>query len=131
MSDTRIHKHGAQSGATVARKPRVVLVGPTTQHAEAAEQLRTLGWDVFTVPTVDDLVCTILARKPNAVVLPEETGTETGYLVAAKLRKAKPKLKVILVGQRTADGERFAKFVGGILVPGTDNLAMIVSELNQ
>ena len=96
-----------------------------------AEQLRKLDWEVLTVPAGDDLACAVLARKPSVVVLPAETGWESGYLVAAKLRASRKKLRVVLVTPtRTSDGERFAKFVGAALVAepeGTAKLATAVT----
>jgi hypothetical protein len=105
---------GSSCGAaTVARKPRAVVVGNSLFAANAADQFRKLGWDVCTIAKSDDLTGAVLAKKPSAVILPAEAGTESGHLIAAKLKKAKPKLKVVLVGsEHTLEAERFAKFVG-------------------
>ncbi len=115
MSDKRQLNLG---GVATARQPRLVLVGgvgavSNTASGRVADQFRNLGWDVFNVPVGNDLACSVLARKPSAVLLPVETGWESGYLIAAKLRTAKRKLKVVLVTKtRTTEAERFAKFVG-------------------
>ena len=64
------------------------------------------------------------------MVLPVETGWESGYLVAAKLRAAKRKLKVVLVApQRTDEAERFARFVGATLVADADGAAKVLNAM--
>lgn len=128
MSDKRQLNTG---GVATARKLRVVLVGGMGA-ARVAEQLRALDWDVHNIPTGDDLACTVLMRRPNAVLLPVETGWETGYLVAAKLRKAKPKMRIVLVAPvRTSQAERFAKFVGAILVTEKEGVSKFVSAVTS
>jgi len=120
MSDKR--QLGGGGAVATVRKPRAVLVGGAGS-ARLAETLRKLDWEVFSVPAGDDLACAVLARKPAAVVLPVETGWESGYLVAAKLRAARKKLKVILLAKvRTDEGERFAKFVGATLVTDAEGV---------
>ena len=95
----------------------VFVSGAGSAGGVVAEQLRTLDWDVFAVPADEDVACTVLARRPTVVVIPVETGWESGFLLAAKIRKAKPRVKVVLVAPtRTAEAERFAKFVGATLV---------------
>jgi DNA-binding NarL/FixJ family response regulator len=114
MTDKRIYCCGGDGGtATVARKPRAVVVGNSLFAANAADQFRRLGWDVCTIANADELATLVLAKKPNAVILPIQAGAESGHLVAAKLKKARPKLKVVLVAEkRSGEAERFAKFVG-------------------
>ncbi len=113
-----------QLGATVLttlRKPRVVLVGGLGTE-RMTELLRSQDWEVLSLPACDDLACTIAARKPTVVVLPVRTGWESGYLVAAKLRAAKRKLRVVLVApSRTEEAERFSRFVGAVLVTEGDS----------
>ena len=119
-------------GLATGRKPRLVLVGGVGGGAagKVAEQLRKLEWDVFAVQADEDIACTVLARRPSVVVIPVETGWETGYLLAAKIRKAKPRVKVVLVAPlRTPDAERFAKFVGATLVAETDGATKLVSAV--
>jgi biotin carboxylase len=131
MSDKRQLTSG---GVATVRKPRLVMVGGVGggTAGKVAEQFRKLEWDVCAVPTSEDLACAVLARRPSAVVIPVETGWETGYLLAAKLRKAKPRMKVVLVAPtRTAEAERFAKFVGATLVAETDGAAKLVSAVTS
>jgi hypothetical protein len=134
MSDKRILTCGAQCGAgatgAVARKPRAVIVGNSVFAGNAADQFRKLGWDVFHVAADDDLAAAVLAKKPNAVLLPAETGTESGHLIAAKLRKAKPKMKVVLIAAaRSAWAERFAKFVGATFAVESDGASKVVAAV--
>jgi len=133
MSDKRILTCGAlcgTGGMAVARKPRAVIVGASVFSGNAADQFRKLGWDVFTVAAAADLAGAVLAKKPNAVLLPVETGAESGHLIAAKLRKAKPKLKVVLVdSNRAAEAERFAKFVGAAYAAESDGAAKVVAAV--
>jgi hypothetical protein len=114
----------------VARKPRAVVVGNSLFAANAADQFRKLGWDVCTIANSDDLAAAVLAKKPNAVVLPDVTGAESGHLIAAKLKKARPKLKVVLVGtERTLEAERFAKFVGAAFAVESDGACRVVAGI--
>lgn len=134
MSDKRILTCEAQCGsfgmAMVARKPRAVIVGNSVFAGNAADQFRKLGWDVFSVAEADDLAEAVLAKKPSAVLLPTETGAESGHLIAAKLKKLKPKLKVVLVGAKhTPKAERFAKFVGATFAVEADGASKVVSAV--
>ena len=88
MSDKRNFSCGS-NGATamVARKPRAVIVGNSIFAANAADQFRKHGWDACSITVGDDLACAVLAKKPNAVLLPAETGAESGHLIAAKIRR--------------------------------------------
>ena len=105
----------SKSGADTARRkaPRVVLGGGPGFAPETAEQLRQHGWDVCSAGTTDNLHALALRKNPAAVVLPVETGGESGFLTCAKLRLMRPKLRVVLVGEPTPRAERFAGFVGG------------------
>jgi hypothetical protein len=131
MSNGRLFCSGPTCGpVAVARKPRAVVVGNSLFAANAADQFRTHGWDAFTILNADDLAVAVLAKKPNAVLLPVETETESGHLIAAKLKKLKPKLKVVLVGdKRTAEAESFARFVGATLALESDGAGKVVSSV--
>ena len=131
MNSNRLLSCGGHGGCTAtARKPRAVVVGNSVFTANVTDRLRALGWDVVNIAAGDDLARAILARKPSAVILPAETGEESGPLVAAKLRKVKPKMKVAIVDQnRSATAERFAKFVGASYVIESDGAARAVSSI--
>ena len=125
MSDKR---HLNTGGVATAKKPRLVLVGAT--GTKATDTLRQLDWDICPVPVGNDLACAILARRPSVVVLPVDTGWESGFLLAAKLRKAKPKLRVVVVtpARKSAD-ERLARFIGAALVAETEGASKLVNAV--
>jgi hypothetical protein len=131
MKNGQYHCCGSSCGtATVARKPRAVVVGNSLFAANAADQFRKLGWDVCTISKSNDVASAVLAKKPSAVILPAETDVESGHLIAAKLRKAKPKLKVALVGtERTLEAERFARFVGASFAVEADGAFRVVAGI--
>jgi len=131
MSDRGIFCCGGLGGtATVARKPRAVVVGNSVFAANAADQFRKYGWDVCILTRAEDLTSAVLAKKPNAVLLPSQTGVESGHLIAAKLKRAKPKLKVVLVDdKRSAEAERFARFVGASFAVEADGAGKVVSGI--
>jgi hypothetical protein len=131
MSDKRIFSCGSNGANTVvARKPRAVIVGNSIFAANAADQFRAHGWDACIITSANDLAAAVLAKKPNAVLLPTETGAESGHLIAAKLKKMKPKLRVALVGAaRSAEAERFAKFVGATFAVESDGAGKVVSGI--
>jgi hypothetical protein len=131
MGNGQLYCCGSGCGtAAVARKPRAVVVGNSLFAANAADQFRKLGWDVCTIVKGDDLASAVLAKKPSAVILPAETGAESGNLIAAKLKKAKPKLRVVLIGtERTLEAERFAKFVGASFAVEEDGASRVVAGI--
>lgn len=107
------------------KAPRLVL-GSGSAFAELmAEALRTRGWDVHTAKA-EETVKAAIRKNPAAVVIPV-AGTESGYLTAAKIRKAKPKLKVVLVGERTAKAEKLARFVGAEFAAETDGVGGLLT----
>jgi hypothetical protein len=125
MNDKRLHNSG---GVATARKPRLVTVGSFA--GRAADSFRTRDWDVCPVSAGSDLVCAIMGRRPSAVVLPVETGWESGYLIAAKLRKVKPRLRIVLVANARKPGDdRFARFVGATLVAEADGIGRLVNTV--
>jgi len=125
MSDKRI----LGGTMTTTRKPRVILVGTAIQEVKALG-LHADNCDVITLPVSNKITCAVLARKPSVVVLPECLDQESGYLVAAKLRAAKPRLKVVLIAAtRTPEAERFAKFVGVTFVAHTDGASKLVEAI--
>ena len=102
-----------KSGLGKRRGPRVVFGGDAAFAARLADPFYLLGWEVC---AAGDSVHSAAARKnPTAVVLPVRHGDESGFLTCAKLRLARPKLRVVLVGERTPRAERLARFVGATL----------------
>jgi hypothetical protein len=89
------------------------------------------GWEVVNVSTAD-AVRAAIAKKPTAMLLPDQTGVESGYLIAAKVLEARRKLKVVLVGAtRTAQAERFAKFLGAGFIAETDGVNKLFAALEN
>lgn len=126
MNEKRQHFSG---GLATARMPRLVVAGAIGIVGRATEQLQRRGWEVVNVSSADALRAA-LTRKPSAMLLPDEMGMESGYLVAAKVREAKPKLKIVLVGtERTSQAESFARFLGAGFVAETDAVHKLLSCL--
>jgi DNA-binding response OmpR family regulator len=103
----------------------VVLALPGS--AAAAERLRAGGWTVYRAASGEEARRLACRHLPEAVVLPTDGAVESGWLSCAKLLRAQPRLRVLLVGERSAAELRFARYVGAAeLVPpgvGADELA--------
>lgn len=126
MNDKRQFSQGS---VATARKPRLVVAGSIGFLGRATSQLQMRGWEIVNVPTAD-AVRAALTRKPTAMLIPEETGIETGYLIAAKVLEARRKTKVVLVGaKRTHEAERFAHFVGAGFVAESDGVSHLIAAL--
>jgi len=91
-----------------------------------AEALRARGWDVHTAKS-EETVKAAIRKNPAAVVIPVCAVTESGFLTAAKLRKAKPKMKVVLIGERTKTAEKLARFVGAEFAAETDGVGGLLT----
>lgn len=125
MSDKRCL--GALFGC--AAKPRVVFVGGAGGDAASAD-LSGRGWDVLNAAESANLACAILLRQPSVVVLPAQLGTESGFLIAAKLRVAKHKPGVVILADaRTPQAEQFAKFVGATLASRDEGAAKLAEAV--
>jgi hypothetical protein len=121
--------HFCHGGLATARKPRLVVAGAIGVVGKATNQLRNHGWEIVNVPA-SDAVRAALTRKPAAMVLPDETGGESGYLIAAKVLEARRKMRVVLVGaNRTPRAERFAKFIGAGFVAESDGIHKLLAAL--
>ena len=111
----------------VARKaPRLVLGSGSAFAEMMAEALRQRGWDVHTAKS-EEAVRTAIRKNPHAVVIPVTAALESGYLTAVKLRTAKPKMKVVLVGERTTAAENLARFVGAEFAAETDGVGGLLT----
>jgi hypothetical protein len=120
-----------QSAIATARRPRLVVAGAIGFAGRAEDQLQMLGWEVVNVSSAD-AVRAALTRKPTAMLLPDETGAETGYLIAAKVLEARRKMKVVVVGTtRTTQAERFAKFIGAGFVAESDGVCKLLDALEN
>ena len=117
------NKSGSES---VRKAPRLVLSSGSAFADLMAEALRARGWDVHTVRS-EEAVKAAIKKNPAAVVIPVWAGAESGFLTAAKIRKAKPRLKVVLVGERTAKSEKLAKFVGAEFAAEADGVGGLLT----
>ncbi len=129
MSEKR--QQQCQGGLAIARAPRLVVAGAMGFAGKATNHLQKGGWEIVSVPTAD-AVRAALVRKPNVLLLPEETALESGYLLAAKIREARRKTRVVLVSaKRTPAAERFARFVGAGFVAETDGVSHLIAALEK
>jgi DNA-binding response OmpR family regulator len=91
----------------------VVLALPESAvTAEAAERLRRFGWQVHRVADCDALRELTCHTTPDVVVLSADGADESGWLTCAKLMRAMPRLRVLVVGEPTGEATRLARFLG-------------------
>ena len=107
----------ARDLANRASRSVVLALPDSPLAAETADRLRRSGWRVYRATDCTGLRRLAWRALPEVVVLPAEGFDESGWLTCAKLLRASPRLRVILVGAR--DGRDYALFVGAeSLVPG-------------
>jgi DNA-binding NarL/FixJ family response regulator len=98
--------------------PTVVLALPAARTRAVTAVLADRGWHVLRAATAAEARRLACRHGADAVVLPANGAGESGWLISAKLRRARPRLRIVLVGDRTPAGVRFARFVGAAaLVP--------------
>jgi len=96
-----------------AAEPAVALALPDPIQTEiVAERLQSRGWRVLRAGTPVEIRRLVGRHRLDAVVLPVDSPDESGWIACAKLRCARPRLKVFLLGERTPAALRFAQFVG-------------------
>src|SRR5437899_53810 len=102
-----------------AAQPAAALALPDPLQTEAvAERLQARGWRVLRAGTPVEVRRLAGRHRLDAVVLPVDSPDESGWIACAKLRCARPRLKVFLLGERTPAALRFAEFVGAAeLIP--------------
>jgi hypothetical protein len=121
--------HLFHGGVATARKPRLVVAGAIGVVGKATSQLHIHGWEIVNVST-SDAVRAALTRKPTAMLVPDETAGESGYLIAAKVLEARRKLRVVLVGStRTPKAERFARFIGAGYIAESDGVHKLLAAI--
>ncbi|MBA2224694.1 hypothetical protein [Thermogemmata fonticola] len=114
------------------QKQRLVIVGSMPWSGELAALCRQAGWEVFRLTGSSELACAILSRRPQVVILPLHTRDESGFLIAAKVKQARPKIRILLVGTGVDPAAaRFARFVGATYVNGHQGLAALLREICQ
>jgi DNA-binding response OmpR family regulator len=89
--------------------------------AALEEQLRQQGWTVHRAASCAKARRLACRHLPDALILPADSPDESGWLVCAKLVRAQPRMRVVLVGERTPFAVQFARFVGAtaLVPPGT------------
>jgi CheY-like chemotaxis protein len=118
------------SGPTRKRNPRLVVGGGPRFASDLADHFRKQGWDVHTAGTGPEVLRLALRKRPAAVLLPTDAGGESGYLTCAKLRRALPRVRLVLVGPtRTPEAEKFAGFVGAAFAAETDDPAAVAQAV--
>ena len=102
-----------------AAQPAVALALPDPIQTETvAERLQSRGWRVLRAGTPVEIRRLAGRHRLDAVVLPVDSPDESGWIACAKLRCARPRVKVFLMGEPTPAAVRFAQFVGAAgLIP--------------
>jgi hypothetical protein len=114
------------------RRQRLVIVGAVPWGEELAALLQRSDWDIFHLTDGGNLACAILSRRPQVVVLPLQTWEESGFLIAAKVRYARPKTRVLLIGtQADPRAARWAQFVGATYLSTEQGLSALVHEIQR
>lgn len=116
---------GAPAGRSLYR---VVLALPGhPSMIQAARQLREHGCRVLIARTASEARRLVRDYDAHAVVLPWLLDEESGPLVADKMLRANPRLRVVLVGPDTPRNRRFAQFVKAAgFVSDRDDVAALV-----
>jgi DNA-binding NarL/FixJ family response regulator len=111
--------------------PAVVLALPATARTRALTALLAdRGWHVLRAATAAEARPLACRHRADAVVLSADGPGESGWLTCAKLRHARPRLRVLLVGDRTPAAVRFARFVGAAaLVPADAGAARLAAAV--
>lgn len=108
--------------ADTKRMPKVIIGAVGAELAEGlAHCFAKLGWRVAQVHDGEDASRLAKKCKANAVFLPVDSFTESGFLACAKLVRGQPKTRVVLVGEDSIENEQFARFAGaaGYVTPTT------------
>ncbi|MFO0809824.1 MAG: hypothetical protein U0746_14475 [Gemmataceae bacterium] len=110
---------------------RVVLALPHSPLAALATiQLRQRGWTVWPAATGDHARRLAATHFPAAVVLAADTKNESGWLTCAKLMLGQPRLRVLMVGELTAESSDLANYVGAeSLLPEDIDAGDLIAEI--
>lgn len=116
-----------------AAQPAVALAIPDRIRSEVVgERLQAQGWRVLRAGTPVEIRRLAGRHRLDAVVLPVDSPDESGWIACAKLRCARPRVKVFLMGERTPAALRFAQFVGAAgLIPLEIGAAQLVETIVQ
>ncbi|MBY0526417.1 MAG: response regulator [Gemmataceae bacterium] len=109
--------------------PRLVVAHPSRPFlAQLCRRLASMGWQVHVADSGTHLRQLAHRFAPSIVVLDADLADESGWLTCAKLRRERPRQRVILVSvDPTAERRRLASFVGGdgLVSQSEEVLAMI------
>ena len=96
------------------KMPKLVIGLIRGELARGLEaHFKALGWRVCSADGGDELRTKAQGSRAAAVVLPVSAfDSESGFLTCAKLVKAMPRTRVVLVGPAAEVHERFALFAG-------------------
>jgi DNA-binding response OmpR family regulator len=108
----------------------VLALSDSALTTAVIERLERRGWRVYRAASCAEARKMTCRYLPEAVVLPADGPDESGWLTCAKLLRAQPRLRVVLVGEPSADGQRFSHFVGAAaLVPPGVGAAELVARV--
>src|SRR5438309_91994 len=80
---------------------KVVLALPESALATALdEHMRRDGWTVYRTTSCAKARRLACRHLPDALILSADSPDESGWLTCAKLSRAQPRLRVVLVGER-------------------------------
>jgi DNA-binding response OmpR family regulator len=120
----------AQNFANETGRSVVVGLPESPMAAALEEQLRSQGWTVHRTTSCAKARRLACRHLPDALILPADSPDESGWLVCAKLVRAQPRLRVVLVGERTPFAVQFARFVGATaLMPPTTGAEELVERI--
>jgi DNA-binding NtrC family response regulator len=96
--------------------PVLIIAHEDADYASVVgRQFRQLGWQIQLADSVSEVRRLSRQAGQAVLILSAEFPGESGWLTCAKLMQERPFLKVVLVvDHRTADGCRFAAFVGSV-----------------
>jgi DNA-binding response OmpR family regulator len=109
-------------GIRRANRGVILALPDSTLKAILSERLRQRGWHVWRAASNGELRQLAATHFPAAAVLAAEGRDESGWLTCAKLLRAQPRLRIILIGHEDPAAECLAGFVGAaaLLSPDID-----------
>jgi len=109
-----------KAARNIIERSVVIALPESTVTVEAAKRLSHSGWQVYRAATSDSLRRLTCRMAPEVVVLPADGLDESGWLTCAKLMRAIPHLRVIVVGEPSDEATDIARFTGAEALVPTD-----------
>src|SRR3954447_22215523 len=94
--------------------PRLVLGSAGGASADVEAHFRKIGWDVTRAASAEEASQLAYRGKATAVVLPVDATIESGLLVCAKLKVARPGTRGVRVGRADTRLPRSARSAGAV-----------------